>query len=398
MTFAARLLTKPIKMMLKNALSIRFAAVLIVAAALASCNKEETTPQLRKTIDYATLTETTPYSSLFVDETGKTTVDLSNGNNRYKMFQALNTFISSSISGNKQIDATVLKNMYGNTGNPFVDSTKLNTSGVQLRNVTASSWPTAEAEKVKAFFETYFTVTAEASKSVTATASKGKAGKLGTYLVDEKGIEPIQIIQKSLIGAMQYDYIGNVLLTKGLDADNSKVVTGKNYTQLEQNWDEAYGLLTLNSVYLKGSTDATRGTTEFALGSYIWEYNKGAYAKIFPAFLKGRAAIVNNDKAELKKQADYIKAEMEKAIAASALGYLGPKYVAAQTDAARAHAIGKGLGFIYSLRFATVNGADAAFSDAILKALILDAPGGFWDLTPAKLTAASDAIKAKFKL
>jgi Domain of unknown function (DUF4856) len=379
--------------------SSRFVTTALLAGVISSCNSEDTTtPQLRKTIDYAALTATTPYSSLFVDETGKTTVDLSNGNNRYKMFQAMNTYISSFISGNKQIDATVVKNMYGNIGNAFADSTKLNTSGVQLRNVTASSLPATEAEKVRTHIDTYITSVAEASKSVTAAAAKGKAGKLGTYLVDEKGIEPIQIIQKSLIGALQYDYIGNVLLTKGLEADNSTLVAGKNYTQLEQNWDEAYGLLTLNPIFLNGSTDDKRGTTEFALGSYIWEYNKSAYAQIYPAFLKGRAAIVNNDKTELKKQADFIKAAMEKAIAASAVGYLGPKYVAAQTDAARAHAIGEGLGFIYSLRFATINGADASFSDSILKALILDAPNGFWDLTPAKLSAASDAIKAKFKL
>lgn len=379
--------------------SLRFVPIALLAAAIISCNSDDTTtPQLRKTIDYASLTATTPYSSLFVDETGKTTVDLTNGNNRYKMFQAMNTYISASISGNRQIDAMVLKNMYGNSGNAFADSTKLNTSGVQLRNVTASSFSATEAEKVRTHIDAYINSVAEASKSVTTTAAKGKAGKLGTYLVDEKGIEPIQIIQKSLIGAFQYDYIGNVLLTKGLDADNSKVVAGKNYTQLEQNWDEAYGLLTLNPVYLNGSTDDKRGTTEFALGSYIWEYNKSAYAQVYPAFLKGRAAIVNNDKAELKKQADFIKAAMEKAIAASAMGYLGPKFVAAQTDAARAHAIAEGLGFIYSLRFATVNGADAAFSDGILKALILDAPNGFWDLTPAKLSIASDAIKAKFKL
>jgi hypothetical protein len=385
--------------MLKNSLQFRFALVVLAIMGLASCNTEnEATPQLRTKIDYTALAAATSYSALFVDETGKTTVDLTNGNNRYKMFQALNTYISSSISSNKLIDAAVLKNMYNNTGNAFADSTKLNTSGVQLRNSTASSLADTEGEKVRAYIEANFTAMAEASKSVTATAAKGKAGKLGTYLVDEKGIEPIQIIQKSLIGALQYDYIGNVLLTKGLEADNSKPVTGKNYTQLEQNWDEAYGLLTLNPVFLKGSTYVARGTTEFALGSYIWEYNKGAYAQIYPAFLKGRAAIVNNDKVELKKQADFIKAEIEKAIAASAMGYLGPKYVAAQTDAARAHAIGEGLGFIYSLRFATINGADATFSDNILKALILDAPGGFWDLTPAKLSTASDAIKAKFKL
>ena len=390
--------------MLQQKLSFRsllFAS--IVSFAITSCSDDDVvTPvvppvtDLRTKIDYATLTATTPYSTPFVDASKATTVDLSNGNNRYKMFQAMNVYISSSISGNKEIDGAVLKNMFANTGNPFADSTKLNTSGVQVRDKVASSWPAADAEAVRARFETLFTETATVSKSVTAVAEKGKAGKLGTYLVNAQGIEPIQIIQKSLIGSLQYDYIANVLLTSGLNADNTKLVAGKNYTQLEQNWDEAYGLLTLNPVYLLGSTDDKRGTTEFALGSYVWEYNKAAYAQIYPAFLKGRAAIVNNDKAELTKQADFIKASFEKAIASAAVGYMG-KWTSGTTDAAKVHAIGEGLGFIYSLRFLKINGGDAAFSDGLLLGLV-GSPNGFWDLTPAKVTAASDAIKAKFKL
>ncbi len=392
--------------MLKISNKLRYAFIALAVAGMSSCSDDDdVTPPvippvvetpLRTKIEYATLTPTTSYATFFVDKSNKSTVDLSNGNNRYKMFQALNVNISSAISGNKTIDAAVLKNMFGNTGNAFADSTKLNTSGVQLRNVVASSWPTADAEAVRVRFETLFTEVAEVSKSVTETGELGKAGKVGTYLVNKQGIEPIQIIQKSLIGALQYDYIANVLLTKGLDADNKTVVTGKTYTQLEQNWDEAYGLLTLSPIYLAGSTDDKRGTTEFALGSYVWEYNKGAYAKIYPAFLKGRAAIANNDKTELKAQADFIKAEFEKAIAAAAVGYLG-KYNTATTDAARVHAMGEGLGFIYSLRFATVNGGTAKFSDDILAALV-GSTNGVWDLTPAKIAAASDAIKAKFKL
>lgn len=393
--------------MLKITHKLRYAFIALAVAGMSSCSDDDdVTPPvvvppvvetpLRTKIEYATLTPTTSYATFFVDKSNKSTVDLSNGNNRYKMFQALNVNISSAISGNKTVDAAVLKNMFGNTGNAFADSTKLNTSGVQLRNVVASSWPTADAEAVRVRFEALFTEVAEVSKSVTETGELGKAGKVGTYLVNKQGIEPIQIIQKSLIGALQYDYIANVLLTKGLDVDNKTVVTGKTYTQLEQNWDEAYGLLTLSPIYLAGSTDDKRGTTEFALGSYVWEYNKGAYAKIYPAFLKGRAAIANNDKTELKAQADFIKAEFEKAIAAAAVGYLG-KYNTATTDAARVHAMGEGLGFIYSLRFATVNGGTAKFSDDILTALV-GSTNGVWDLTPAKIAAASDAIKAKFKL
>jgi hypothetical protein len=388
--------------MLRITHQLKYALVAMAIIGFTSCSDDDEnlvppveTP-LRTKVEYSTLTPSTPYASTFVDATSKSTVDFSNGNNRYKMFQAMNTYISTSISGNTLIDAAKLKNMFANTGNPFADSTKLNTSGVQLRNIVASSWAAADAEPVRANFETLFGQIAEASKSLAVAGEPGKAGKIGTYLVNAQGIEPSQIIQKSLIGSLQYDYIGNVLLTKGLDADNKAVVTGKNYTQLEQNWDEAYGLLTLNPIYLAGATDAVRTSTEFALGSYVWEYNKPSYAKIYPAFLKGRAAIVNNDKAELKTQADFIKAEFEKAIAAAAVGYLG-KYNTATTDAARVHAMGEGLGFIYSLRFATINGGTAKFSDDLILGLVGSA-NGVWDLTPAKISAASDAIKAKFKL
>jgi len=380
----------------------------IVAFGLVSCSDDdEPAPpvqqDLRAKIDYAKVTPTTPYKSLFIDAKGDTTADLKSGNDRYRMFQALNYYLGSAVRDSATLDSIVMKNMFANNGSPFKDiktstisivGADLNASGVQLRSLTASSKSSAETDR-KAL-EQYFKEMAEASKSVKATAEKGKAGKLGTYLVDAKGIEIAQIIQKGLIGALQLDYISNVVMDKGLEADNSTLVSGKKYTALEHNWDEAYGLLTLNPVYLAGATDAARNSNESFLGSYLWEYNKASYAKIHPAFVKGRVAIVNNDKAELKTQATFIRTEMDKAIASAALGYLG-KWKSATTDAARAHAIGEGLGFIYSLRFCTINGADAAFSDAILVGL-LGSPNGFWDLTNDKINAASEAITKKFKL
>lgn len=399
--------------MLHNNLKLRtllFASIL--AFGLTSCSDdEEPAPgvkeDLRTKIDYAKVTPTTPYKSLFIDAKGDTTADLKSGTDRYKMFQALNYYLGSAVRDEATLDAAKLKNMYANSGNPFFDiksgainvvGADLNASGVQLRNVTASSKPTTEAETNRAALEAYFVSIAEASKSVKNTASKGVAGKLGTYLVDAKGIEIAQIIQKGLIGALQLDYIGNVIMDKGLDADNTALVSGKKYTALEHNWDEAFGMLTPNPIFLEGATDAAKGAkaTESFLGSYLWEYNKASYAKIHPAFVKGRVAIVNNDKAELKTQATFIRTEMEKAIAAAALGYLG-KWKSGTTDAARAHAIGEGLGFIYSLRYCTINGADGAFSDAILAGLI-GSPNGFWDLTNDKVNAAAEAITKKFKL
>jgi hypothetical protein len=382
--------------MLKYLFNLKVAMTAVLAFSLLSCDDDDDVkPNLRTKIDYNVLTPETSYSGSFVDENGATTVDFSEGNARYKMFQALNTYAATSISSNSQIEAAQLKNMFSNTSSPFTDAS-LNASGVQLKNVVASSRPDAEAEVVRAKFESLFDEIEVASNSVNTTASRGQAGKLGSRLVDGKGIELIQVIQKGLIGALQLDYIGNVLLDKGLSADNYSLVAEKPYTPLEHNWDEAYGLLTLNPIYLQGSTDATRGTSEFGAGSYIWEYNKAHYADIYPAFLKGRAAIVNNDRATLEAQATFIRTEFEKALANAALGYLG-KWNTGSTDADKAHAIGEALGFIYSLRFATIHGADAAFSDDIIENLVGSA-GGYWDIDGLKTNAASEAIKAKFNL
>lgn len=376
-----------------------------------ACDDDNERPSLRTNVDYNTLTNATVYSQAFVDANGASTVDLTEGNQRYKMFQALNYYSSSSTAANTQIEATKLKNMFSNTGSPFSDistssisvtGSELNSSPFQLKNVVASSRPSTEAEAVRAKFETWFDEIALASASVNSAAAQGQAGKLSSYLVDAKGIELIQVIQKGLIGALQADYIGNVLLNEGLNAENHKVSGDKNYTELEHNWDVAYGLLTLNPIYLQGATDANRNTVEFGVGSYLWEYNKAGYPKIYPAFLKGRAAIVNNDKSELQAQATIIRTEIEKAIASAAIGYL-EKWKTAEAngnnsaDAVRAHAIGEGIGFIYSLRFAAIHNGDAAFSDNILTGLIGSA-NGFWDLDATKINTASQAIKTKFNL
>jgi hypothetical protein len=377
----------------------------LITLSLISCDDDDDQHNLRTAIDYNTLTAEIPYSKAFVDDEGNTTVDSTEGNDRHRMFQALNYYSTSSIAANAHIDAPVLSNMFSNIGDPFtdistntisVDGDQLNASEVQLRSAVASSRPGTEAEAVRTTIEGYFVEIEEASHFVANTASQGVAGKLGNYLVDEKGIELAQIIQKSLIGALQLDYIGNVLLDEGLTADNHTLVANENYTELEHNWDEAYSFLTLNPVYLKGSTNDTRGTTEFGAGSYIWEYNKANYAKIYPAFLKGRAAIVNNDMAEVQAQATFIRTEFEKAIASAALGYLD-KWKTGTTDAARAHAIGEGVGFIYSLRFATIHNVDAAFSDGVINDLI-GAPNGFWEIDADKINEASDAIKEKFNI
>lgn len=379
--------------------------LILACLAIFSCEDDDKIASLRTPIDYNSITATTPYSSTFVDASGNSTVDLTEGHRLLQMFQAMNYYATSNVAENTPIDATTLADMFSNTNNPFYDIStntidvsgeELNSSGLQLRNAVASSLSAADAEGIRSKIQGYFSPLETASQFVTNTASPGHAGKLGNYLVDARGIEIAQVIQKSLIGALQFDYIANVLLDEGLNAENKALAEDHNYTQLEHNWDVAYGLLTLNPIFLEGATDASRNTNEFGLGAYLWEYNKAAYADIYPSFLKGRAAIVNNDRDQYVALATSIRMNMEKAMANAALGYLN-KWKTGETEAARAHAIAEGLGFIYSLRFANLHGADAAFSDGVLTALI-DSANGFWDLDAAKINAAAEAIQVKFDL
>lgn len=375
---------------------------IFIVTSLTACKKEDNTkPGLRSSFNASTLTSTTPYSSTFVNAEGSSTVDFSSGNNRFKMFQALNTYIN--LNKTQVISADVSKNIYSNTGNPFTatihpDFDILNATGFNLRNATASSLSDSDAATVRQKIEADLSANAIISPFFNVTASQGVAGKLGSYIVDAKGIEVAQVIQKGLIGAFQLDYIGNVLLNTGLQAENYTVISGKTYTQLEQNWDAAYGALTLNPIIYTGYTASTRPAeaAEFGLGAYVWEYNKENYSNIYLAFLKGRAAIVNNNSTELQTQATFIRNQFEIAIANAALGYL-TKWGTGTTDAARAHAIGEGLGFIYALRFCKLNGVSAQFSDSLITGLTGSA-NGFWDLTPAKISTASTAIKTQFKI
>ena len=388
-----------------------FALCLLVSTILFSAckkddNKEEVViPTLRAGIYYATI-DTSTYAKNFVDLVGDSTVDRSVGRTYHLMFSGLTAYIKTSVDSTRALSVTNLKNIYANSNSPFTGTyVAANVSGLQIKNTVAASFASTEADKIRADISLFLENLAASSDSVTKTASNGKAGVVSTlsspakkYLVDAKGIEWGQIVQKSLIGVYQIDYIGNVLLAN-VDADNTNLVAGTKYTQLEQNWDKAYGMLTQKNVY--GSA-AVEGSTsgESLLGAYAWEFNpyhpktNKALNALHTAFLKGRAAIVNKDKAYLKIQADAIRLTFEKAVASAALGYLG-KWKSLSTEAEKAHALAEGIGFIYALRVCKLSGADVAFSDDIFNDLINT---GHWNLTPGQVNSVESKIKSKFGL
>ena len=383
-------------------------AALAVVTVLSSCKKSDDESAAVIPADpYSN--NNTSYETAFKNSAGESTVDRKDGRLRLLMLKALDSTAKLPNSSNTTVlSSTTLSNLYSNTGSPF-GNPGLNTATVSLKDATARS--ASDPSAIRAHIESYFPIIASAS--VTAadnyandavnkdTARVSVAGRLyspgatSKYLVDAMGLEYAQVISKSLIGSLQLDYICNVLLSDNslTNADNVVLINNK-YTALQHRWDEAYGFLTLKDRYAQDATETTNGGESF-LGSYIWEYNKEAYPLIHVAFLKGRKAAVDNDRAAAKEQAQFIRRELEKAIAKAALGYMG-KYKSGTSNAQRAHAIGEGYGFIYSLRFCKYHGADAAFSDAVLSNLING--NGFWSLSTSKVDVASASISARFGL
>ncbi|SDY80137.1 DUF4856 domain-containing protein [Hymenobacter psychrophilus] len=374
-------------------------ALLALAFGFTACDKNEveSTPALRPKTDVSALTASSKYTESFKDASGQSTVDLTASNQRLDMFSEFNSYMAlvavTPPTAPTTLDVTKLRGYYANTGGYFTGA-GLNSSGLSLRTATAASFPATKAEEVRTYLDQQLTKLATASQSVNQVATPGSAGRLGRYLVDGQGIEVNQVIQKALIGAMLLDQIDNVLLSDdALKANNSKLVEGKPYSELEHNWDLAYGFMTNNAIL---TTDINATPRERFLAGYLNEKNPTASPAVYMAFLKGRAAIVNNDAAGVKTQAELIRTELEKTIALSAVSYLSNWKAAPALDT-KAHALGEGLGFIYSLRFCTKYGADAAFSDKLL-ADLTSGTNGTWSLTNAQADAAINAIRAKFSL
>jgi hypothetical protein len=363
-----------------------------------ACKKDNNTGSTgTERVPYSSLTATTNYFTTFKGYDSATSVDFSGQTTRRNMLKEMDAYMKTFSTA--ALDAAKLKNMFANTGNPFSDAALNTATDKTIVSKTAQSFTATDAETERNWFKSNFDSIAAASTFAAQTASTGVAGKLGTYLVSRNGFEYGQFIQKGLIGAMMLDQICNIYLgTEKMAANNSVLVTDKNYTQLEHSWDEAYGYLTPNAYYpMPDPADATKWLETY-LGSYVRQVNGtlGDPAAVYMAFLKGRAAIVNKDVNTRDLQIATIRTSMEKAIATIAISYLNKTKVAT-SDAARFHSLSEGTGFIYALRFAHEPKIAKAKSNELL-GMLMNKTNGFWSLTNADIDAVRDQIATAFSI
>jgi hypothetical protein len=282
-------------------------------------------------------------------------VSYSGQTKRLDMMAEISSYVKAAAdTGAVALDASKIKDMYGdNTGNHFSDP-ELDTATNQLKNKTIST--------ERSNFESYMDAVAVASQSNSMTASNGQAGVAvknsgSRYLMDANGVELAQIIEKGLMGACFY-YQGTAVYlgASKIDGDNTTVVDGEG-TEMEHHFDESFG-------YFGVPTDFPTNTSGIAFWGKYCNKHESVYplnAKMMDAFLKGRAAISAKDMTTRDEQIAEIRKQWELVVAASGIYYLNNVVEGFGTDvAADLHELSEAFGFIMSLKFGAGTGSITA--------------------------------------
>mgnify|MGYP000016119310 CR=1 FL=1 len=306
---------------------------LCFSAFITSCEKEEDDDHKHYDV---------PTTYVFTDSSGNSTVDYTGQTQRLDMLTEMMTYVKTANTSGVTLDAQKLKDMYANQNAQFTGA-GLNVSDKQIKDKVFAP--------DQGLFEQYFDSIAVASQS-TSVAVNGIAGvgDNGTnkYLFSANGIEYTQFIEKGLMGALiYYQAVAVYLDTDKMSVDNTTVVSGKFYTQLEHHWDEAFG-------YFGVPVDFPSTTTGSRYwGKYCSDRNTllGTNQKLMDAFLKGRAAISNDDLDTRDGQIAIIREEWEHVVAGTAVHYMNGSKNDFADDALRNHQLSEGYAFILSLKY-----------------------------------------------
>ena len=338
---------------------------------------------------------------------GMSTVSFSGQTTRLNQVDEIYLALNSNTYNETQLDE-----MFAD-GAGFTDSA-LNGTGKNVRGKTSAGCA-AGSSATQAQFDAQI---ADFANNVVPAwsndASAGIAGKLTdasrSIHVNAKGHEIDQTFVKGLIGGMTLDQIVNNYLqpcqlesgSRKDDNTNGVLSSGKNYTDMEHKWDEAFGYLYGQEEDAKradlGSAPNGKGTTLNKYFKKVNDSNQPGIAEIvYNAFKKGRAAIVAGDYQVRDAQANIIQIHLSKVIGYKAVDYLNGymSKMAAGNTADAFHALSEGYGFIMSLQF-TNNGSNAPYFTKAEADAMLAKIDDFWTVQDSDLTSMVNDIKSKF--
>lgn len=353
-------------------------------------------------------------STYSFERDGSSTVSYSGQTQRLDMLDELMTYAKSGTGAT--LEEQKLLDMFSNENSPFSQA-DLNQTGDSRKQLASKLYGQGDGSTpvdggvTVTYFENLFSEIATISADNATTAENGTAGTISsgtsTYLVNDKGYEPAQLIEKGLMVALLFHQGTNVYLgTEKLAVSGTELDGEKNYTSLEHHFDEAYGYFdfptNMSNFDEMGANKELRYWAKYAYsrkGTDAIGYDIDA--RIHEAFRTARACIAAQyDHLDEDIDCSYndaistIQKEWELMVAANAIHYLNDAKGLLTDQAKLSHALSEGVGFLQGLAYANAGNSRMSDTDiATVKELI---GTNLWEIVPANLDTAIDKIVEKY--
>ncbi|WP_306643926.1 DUF4856 domain-containing protein [Sanyastnella coralliicola] len=281
------------------------------------------------------------------ERNGNATVNYSGQIARLNQLEEMTTYMKTANTSGTAVDAAVLLDMFNNgDGNGSTHfSADAAVAGKQLENKCFLG--------TLADYQGWMQDLATASTSTTA-GSNGTAGVVVSttnpskqYLLDENGVEHIQLIEKGLMGDVFYyqameTYINGVEDGSFDNAGPVDEAAGKYYTEAEHKFDEAFGYFGIPTDF---PTDYTSGRFH---GKYC-NSRDGALGtnSIFEDFIAARTAITAGT--DVMPSTDEIRIKWHKVCAGTAIHYCIGAKEDIDDPALKCHQLSEAYAFIGNL-------------------------------------------------
>ncbi|MEJ6737228.1 MAG: DUF4856 domain-containing protein [Flavobacteriales bacterium] len=380
-------------------ISKKTASTLVLASTIlmtVGCSKDDTPePVVANPVPTTpTPTYTIPTTYTFNDGAGASNVSFGGQKQRLEMLSEMVTYMKTANTAGVTISATTLKSMYENNAYTWIDNNVpllgMTGSSKQLKSKTA-----AGDVGVQTMFENYMDSLEVLSTGSTSNSSQtyGVSGVwtngVKSYLMAENGYEYTQLIEKELMCAVFMNQMTNNYLLSIDSDDNTAIVSGKNYTEMQHHWDEAYGYFTSEFDFPTNGTNRFWGKYADVVDGVLESSNT-----ISLAFRTGRSAINNNDYTVRDAQTIIIVDEMEKICAGSAIHYLNGAKANIADATIKNHELSEAKAFLSGLRYGQKSIDGSGMSEADID-IALGYFSDFQNVTISQLNSAIDLIASK---
>ena len=333
---------------------------------------------------------------------GVSTVSYSGQTDRLNMLAEIKSKVLLAGDAGQLISEQVLLDAFANTGDNGGGLFSFS-SDRQLKNKTFQ--PDLDDQ----LFENIFAEAAAASINGMngIIATNGTAGlitredKGSTILIDANGREFTQLVEKGLMGAVFFNQIYNVYLTDartGDEVENTALREGKNYTDMEHHWDEAFGYLNPPLDFTSPWPEDRKGELRFwsNYSNVVDNVNNGALGTnkiLMDAFIGGRAAIVNQDLTTKNEMRTILYDHLELVAAGTAVHYinLSIRFLNEGKTGELFHVLSEAWAFTNALRYSPNRKLGLSVLEEIMGS-DFGAEGNFWNVTAEGLNTAKAKI------